>query len=232
MQNNFSNGVKMLNNKVLVEIVSKYDDEVKLGDHKIKVNTSYNPEQFLTTIGIVRGLPERLTMGCGPDDMEWKTNMQLKLNDRVIMSYMGVASTMGQNKKVIEVNGKTCIIVHYRNLIMAIRGTEEIMLNGFNLVEPMYEVDVPGVTKHLLSVVPDTVAKKYSKQYGKVKLCGEPNSEYVSENALDTTVKVGDIIMYHKAAGIPFYRSSDDLVRGKNVFLKIQSRYMLAIIES
>jgi len=231
MQNKLSDQVKMLNNKVLVEIVSKYDDTVKLGNENIKVNISYNPEQFLTTVGIVRGLPAKLTMGHGPDDMEWKTNMQLQLNDRVVMSYMGVASTMGQTNKTIEVNGKTCIIVHYRNLIMAIRGDQEIMLNGFNLVEPMLEVDVPHIKKHLLGVVPDTVAKKYSKQYGRIKLCGEPNSEYVLETASDTTVKKGDIILYHKAAGIPFYRSSDDLVRGKNVFLKIQSRYMLAVIE-
>jgi len=227
MQNIFLQDIKLLQNKVLVEVVGKYDTNVKLGDTTIEVDKNYEKEKFIATSGIVRAVPAKLTFGKEPGDLEWETDMQLKVNDRVYMSYMGVASAMGDKGFSFVENGHTYCFVHYKDIIYASRNGVDILLNGYCLLKPILESEVPGYNKPMGV----EIKSKFSQKFAKVIQCGEPNKRYVIEGAFDDpSVRVGQIICYLPIAGIKVYKSSQDLMTNRNLLLKVQRRYFLAII--
>ena len=228
MQNIFLQDIKLLQNKVLVEVVGKYDTNVKLGDTTIEVDKNYEKEKFIATSGIVRAVPAKLTFGKSPDDMTWVTPMQLKVNDKVVMSFMAIAAAISDKGTSFTEDGKTYAFVHYRDLVYATRNSEDIMLNGYCLVQPILEDDVPGFK----AASKLQIRSKFSSKYGKVIACGEPVYQYAEDNDYDDpSIKVGDIVSFPPIAGIQVYKSSSDLMFKRNVFLKIQRRRMLCVLE-
>jgi len=228
MENNIFSNAKLLNNMVLIEVVGKYDTTVKLGNTSIEVSKEYEKEKFISTTGIVRAIPERLTFGKEPKDMQWETEMILKVNDRVTMSFMAIAAAIGPSGKSFTENGKLFCFVNYRDIVYTTRDGIDILLNGYCLVKPIKEDIIPGFKK----AVGIEVATKFSNKFGEIIQCGEPNKRYVEDTAYDDPmIKKGDIVAYLPVAGIKVYRSSQDLMMNKNMLLKIQRRYMLAIMQ-
>lgn len=227
MQNNLFSGAKLLQNRVLVEIVGKYDTQVRLGNTVIEVSKDYEKEKFVATTGIIRAVPAKLTFGKEPNDIEWDTPMQIQVGDRAVMSFMAIAGAMSPGGSSFTEGGKIFAFVHYRDLVYVTRNGVDILLNGFCLLKQIDEQTIPGFRK----AIGVEVKSKFSNKYAEVMALGEPIRRYINDCDFDdTSVKVGDIVCFPPIAGIQVYKSSSDLMFKKNVFLKIQRRRFLAVL--
>lgn len=153
--------------------------------------------------------------------MDWRTDMELEVGDKVIVRRPALSMAIGNDHPSFYVeNGELFIYLKYQEIVVATRGDKIIVLNGFCLIEPIIE------SEKTFLYVPDT-AKKQSKKFGIIKYLGKPNQEYhISKNSAEQEIiptdevpwvrkedgelkidiaelQVGDKVMYKESSAIP-----------------------------
>jgi len=239
MKINSIDHIKMLPNKVLVKIEKQFNDEIKFADGKLLIDVSFEPERNTVTKGIVYKVCESLIFGKGAG-MEWDTDIEIREGDEVYLSWMAVdAAFKTQSYFVTEDKGsgegnkiQVYIIADYSYLTLCIRDQKVIMLNGYCLIEPLNNEDLPSVIKKKLSeniIIPNSV-KKVSSVWGRVIKAGHPNKQYLSDVYYDDNIKEGDLVAFQKGSNVPLQYNMHADFMGKREFYKIQRRYILAYL--
>jgi co-chaperonin GroES (HSP10) len=246
--------IKPISNQVLIRLTRKGDEIELANGHKLHLDVSYNEEEHRPVVGEVIAVPAKLTFKDGDlSTMPWKTEMQLQKGDIVIMRRPAVSSCFVQNSgRIIEQDGEQYLFIKYSDIILAKRQLSRakepyqvvgvdgkamavIMLNGFILLEPDEEE-----YKTFLEL-PKSV-RRLSKLTGTVRYLGMPNLAYqtmVDTTGQDTTlppdyyfdIKVGDKVVFHKAADIPLEQDLHQSFEGRDKkYFRCQRHKLLAII--
>ncbi len=229
--------VKPMTNKVLVRIESRYINTIKVGDQEISLDTSFEPEQHTTSKGVVVAVCDKLTHGKDGNKMPWETDIEIIPGDQVYFSWMAVDRAFGRDAMILQQENQTgeevYIHVDYTDLTLAVRGGNIIMLNGYCLVEPILESDLPECLGKMSFLEVTTAAKKrLSPTWGRIVSTGSCNKSYVGGIYHDDDcVYEGQIIAFVSNSNIPLqYDIHSDLIGNKTLY-KIQRRYMLAAIQ-
>lgn len=157
--------------------------------------------------------------------MDWRTDMELEVGDKVIVRRPALSVAIGEDHPSYYVeNGELFIYLKYQEIVVATRLVDGknkiIVLNGYCLIEPIIE------SAKTFLYVPDS-AKKQSKKFGIIKYLGKPNQEYhKSKNSAEQEIiptdevpwvrkengeikidiaelQVGDKVMYKESSAIP-----------------------------
>jgi len=204
-------GFKPISNYVLVGNPTK-TDTLKSG---LYIDTTYKPEHHVEIINEVIAVPDRLSF------KEWETEMELKVGDQVWVNYLSIMK--GER---VMVGDKTYILVPYEKIILAKRGDDIVMLNGYVLIEPVLEDggchrgdmsykelaelyasnpinsshDCIGddIMKDTLTIIPIVKPKEFNDR-GIVRYLGTPNKRYAEEHhSDDIDVNIGDMVVLQK----------------------------------
>ena len=199
---------------------------IKLGDNKIQLDVSFEPEKHAQTVGTVI-----MTDGTDYhsdtliDGTEVRHHSMVQNGDRVIFHFLCVKDAMSNARLFVE-DGKKILFIRYEELYVVIRHqqsgfhAEKIMelykqtgeliyenldtyvipINGWILVEPKEE-EQPK-TKFTL---PDMVKGKKSVNKGVVRFCSDPGMYYDKSNltGLDPDIKTGDEVVFSPSDAIP-----------------------------
>jgi len=185
---------KMLNNRVLVKIEDNLDDGNKLKDTTLDIvlaGGEWNEASRVVRFGKVVMKPERLVFrdkdnGESEGLMEWDTDMEIEIGD---LCYFGKIASA--NSEIVYVGDELYYLIPYSRLILAIRGEEIIMLNGYCLLEEVIE---KTRVRGLVLDFGDHVNKKM----GVVTHVGNGNRSYFGSEAVDAEIEVGDEVVFEK----------------------------------
>ena len=181
----FTNNAKIMITLTTIEGFKPLNNFVLLGNPtstesigNLYIDTSYKPEDHVEIINEVMAVPDRLKFN------EWETEMQLKVGDKVWVSYLSIIK--GER---VQVGDSVYVLVPYEKIILTKREDEIVMLNGYVLLEPVTE----EVKQSGLIILLKT-AKQASKR-GIVRYIGPSNKRYTDENhSDDIDIKIGDMI--------------------------------------
>jgi len=200
------------------------------------VDTSYDKEKHATVTGMVYGLPSHLSYsGEGNKGMPWKTTMDLKYGDHVIIYYMSVINALAKENKRYILEGKDrYIFTEYQN-VFAVYGDDFVKpLNGYCLIEPCDDPFVSEKRKRMEALGMELVTLKNKSNvnvsFGVVRYLSAPNREYVDESNTDdgVDVKVGDTVVLRRITDIPLQYQLHQKVNSGKGLLRVQRRFMLA----
>jgi hypothetical protein len=198
-------------NNVMIELDGENDHIKMKGGGVLYVDTTFDPEKHVTTIGTVRAIPTNLRFD--PEDPSvapWDTTMELQIGDKVVIHYLAVVNCFRPEiKKYWVEDGKRFVFIQYRSIYCMIRNDKIIPINGYCLIEPLPDkyierlkerADVAGILlagmneKNNLRVV-----------YGKVAYIGKPNKRYFDSIYTDegVDIKVGDEVVMKRISDIP-----------------------------
>lgn len=205
--------VRPLNNYVLVEVIPTTDlvkTESGVTLYMYKDTMSDEKYKHAPTEAIVRRCPEQLRFIQGEDfsvTMPWKTDMELKLNDVVIISYLAYENAIDRkdgNKGYLEQDGKIYLFVKYEHIYLAKRKSKTPYLTACQYTEKEIKVnqividheakEVFGVImlngnilvepkvdagfKSDYLIVPDSLKQKKSEVRGIIHFIGSKNQAY------------------------------------------------------
>jgi len=196
-------GFKPISNYVLVGNPTK-TDTLKSG---LYIDTTYKPEHHVEIINEVIAVPERLKF------TDWETEMELKVGDQVWVNYLAI-----MKGEKIMVGDQTYTLVPYEKIILAKRGEDIVMLNGYVLIEPVLE-DAPE--SEIITLLKNT---KQAAMRGYVRYMGTPNKRYSDELHTDEIgIKIGDMVGlrhgYHPKLESPYHQVIGDyyVVQRRNI---------------
>ena len=121
--------------------VQLLNNDITIGDIKLIIDHTFEPQDHVSVRGIVKVLPDKLFFGKNDSrSMAWKTDVEVKVGDTVWMDYHAVLLALGKSfDKAQEgddpLYDEDGIFIKYQDLFMAQRGDEFIMLNGYVLIE-------------------------------------------------------------------------------------------------
>ena len=231
--------VKPMTNKVLVRILSRYTDEITIGETSLKLDTTFEPEMHTTAKGTIVKVCDKLSFGKEEYKMPWLTDIEVRQGDKVYFSWMAVNNAFERDGVIllldndVREDGKIpmYIIVDYAQLTVAVRGRDVIPLNGYCLVEPVAERDLPDEVKSIhSSLITEHADSRTSPTWGKVYKTGSPNKAYIPDIFADAEVSEGDYVTFQKNSDIPLQYDLHADFDGRRTFYKIQRRYMMAVI--
>ena len=182
----------------------------------LKIADAFDPALHYSVQGEVKQVPSRLVYGgyflkkyrnsnntmprplqdlfqkMHLDSLDWDTDMELAVGDRVHFRY-NVHMMCKEDNLIID----DCYLIRYDYLYMA---NQEKMLNGWILVEPIEWkeeelVDDLGIKK--------VVSEKEKIGMGVVKRLGEKNRSYMHQDIQEVDVSVGDIVYFRHSNAIP-----------------------------
>lgn len=227
--------IKPLNNWVII----KPSMNMHHTPEGISVDTSYEEEHHAPRKGIVMAVPDELYFTeKGPDSLPWDTDMELKFGDEVIYHFLSATTALDKHDgRYVEVDGQIYIYVKYDRIFTTKRReftgglgnwkeTEVVKcLNGFVLVEPMEE---HGQLPSWL--VKD---KKKDKFVGRVAHVGSLVRSYRKSHVQwhgpdQDNIQVGDVVVMDKVCDIPLEYPIHASVFGRQVYYRVQRRYILA----
>jgi len=214
--------LKPINNMVLISPLEDRSTH-KIADIELKLETELTETafQYINVINKVVAVPDKIKFGVGFS--EWKTEMELKVGDTVVVNRMPIQFALN-DKNYIECEGVRyfwikysdiyCKTVKYSDLgIKPVNGIsieqwgKEIKdyffkpINGYILSEPIKETEGWGEYK----------VEKESQKSAIVKYVGTPNSEHLSRfkpesqsdyEPMDMPCQVGDLIFFKKYANV------------------------------
>jgi hypothetical protein len=225
-------------NFVMIKL-DKENTSIKLKDgFELYVDTTFEPEKHATVTGIVQGLPSRLEYSGKPNiGMAWKTDMELRFGDHVIMYYLSVVNALKKEHRRYVLQGEDrYVFIPYEN-IYAVYGEGFIKpINGYILVEPC---DDPALLKReatlrSLGLEPVRLKTKSNSNvvFGKVKYMGAPNQSYVDDGMTDegVNVNIGDILIMRRVSDIPLQYDLHAKIDGGAKYYRVQRRSIFAKI--
>lgn len=195
------NKLKIPINYVLVEFDIIHNETIKFNETTFFVNTSYDPDKHVVRWGTVVKAPENLLFDRdnAPKSMEWKTIVEVKPGDKVLVDYYAVLMAFGNKANPalefeeplwFESEGRYYCFIKYSDIFL--RG--DYPLNGYTLIKMEDFKEVESTIK---------LFKKKNQDVGTVVACGRPNDEYILEEAEPATdgkfdFDVGDKIVFHR----------------------------------
>ena len=235
------NKIQPLNNLVLIKIDKEFNNHIKFKESGVKlyIDPSYSKERHSTVTGEVVRLPSKLIFNDHKNinSMQWLTSIELEIGDKVWCNWTAFRKAFDGKKSLSFVcEGGLYLLINYGDVIVSKRGDDIICLNGYCLVEPILQLDLPEnlrdewLNKLLKndSIVPSTINKP-SKLYGRVFKLGKPNEEYMEDaysDGMDEDIQEGDIILFAKAADLLLEYELHKSLLGDRAFYKIQRRLM------
>lgn len=187
------NKLRTVFNQVVVSFDPKENDKTASGIYTPSIMDVDSVAEHANRKGVVVKVPEFLYYDRkSPSSMRWKTEIEIKVGDEVWMNHLTL------NDYQYRCDGKIYKTILYEDIVVAKRGEEVIMVNGYMLLDPIY-----NETKVL-----DHSSNKRDKRLGTIAFLGKPNKEYSSPEyvQLGKTVyrsdpeglKVGDKIIFDK----------------------------------
>lgn len=128
-----SNLPKPIYNHCLLK-VSVDNSQIKFKDGTtLLLDTSFTPNQHASVICEVAEVPDRLVFGKDVrGTMRWRTQMELRKGDTVIVSFLAIAQAFRQGEKMtVEHEGETYFFCHYENCLVGLRKWNERDTNLF-----------------------------------------------------------------------------------------------------
>ena len=94
-------------NYILIRL-DRDNDFIKLENGStLYIDTSFEPEKHATVIGEVFGIPKKLTYTGKPNiGMPWKTPLQIKIGDKVIVHYLAIVNAFRKEAYKAIVDGE------------------------------------------------------------------------------------------------------------------------------
>jgi len=183
------------NNWVLLKPIQDMDT-FKVGNVNLFLDTTYKPEFHQKVIHEVVAVPKKLIfdrkLEVG-ESMEWKTDMELKVGDKVWINYL---SAIRGHKVTCE--GQDYMFVPYASIYLKQTRDGVKMLNGYVLCEPVYikkksEIATIEIIKHesMQGLAKDC-------RHGIVRYFGKPITEYYYDTLSpdDDYITEGHTVMF------------------------------------
>jgi len=204
--------LKPMNNMVLISPLEDRSTH-KIADIELKLETELTETafQYINVINKVVAVPDKIKFGVGFS--EWKTEMELKVGDVVVVNRMPIQFAIN-DKNYIECEGIRYFWIKYSDIYCKIptwhdwdSDTDIIIkrkyspINGYILAEPIMETEGWGEYK----------VEKESQKSAIVKYVGTPNTEHLSRfkpesqsdyEPMDMPCQVNDVIFFKKYANV------------------------------
>lgn len=194
--------VKQVNTGWLLVEIDDSNESIKLGDGKIWIDTSFEPEKHAQTKG-------RVIKNCEADIFSIDTQgdhfshctckNEISVGDLVIFHFLCVRDAIMHSRYFTEGKRKF-LFIRYDEIYVLLRGNEIIPINGWLLVAPKEE-KLPETRL----VIPEMVKGRKSVNSGIVKYAGAP-AEYYSHDkkiGVDQDIQVGDEVTFRDVDAIP-----------------------------
>jgi len=210
--------------------VQLIENDVTIGDMKIYIDHTFEPQDHVSCRGVVTVVPGKLPFDREDShSMEWKTKVEIEVGDTVWMDYHAVLLALGKSFDEAQESEEPLydddgIYIKYQDLFMAMRGNDFIMLNGYVLVE-LEAQKMPSTSL----IIHDRIKNLKSKRIGRVVRVGNKNLEYLHENYVDGDVSVGDHVVFMDYAN---RKLEQDLHKtlGENIHA-VQGRFILGVLD-
>lgn len=179
-----------LNNYIIVK-VSPGNNRVHIASLDLILDTSFNPEEHVPVTGTVVKLPNKLTCGYmgglhthrtpfKPNDMLWKTNIELSLGDTVLFDYLEALTAWSQyfnplnqfvTDRIVFNKDGIYIFVHYSRVYCRLDKKEWTPINGYAMLQWIED-----------------------KQYYQIKKVGVPVKHYASPKNKDPKINPDEFV--------------------------------------
>lgn len=198
--------------------VKLLDNKIKMGDIDLVIDPSFEPQDHVSTKGIVLQVPENL------DELPWRTEVEVEKGDLVYMNYHAVLLALGRSFDRAQENPSPLydedgIYIKYSDLYMS----DKNMLNGYVLVELM-----PQKMPDTSLVIPERLKKLKSKRIAKVLKVGSMNKGYDIDVYEDADVSVGDCVVFMDYSNL---RLEQELYRTAGDVCVVQRRHIMATVD-
>ena len=203
---------------------------------ELYIDITFEPEKHATVTGEVVGLPGRLVYtGLPNKGMPWKTNMEIKLGDRVVIYYLAVLNALRKESYKAFIKGSdTFICAEYQNIYALVRNGTIIPINGYCLIEPCENPERVILRERMKKLNIDLILPEKSNTevvFGKVKYMGRPNQEYVDGSSDDNVgINIGDTVVMRKISDLPLEYDLHAKIDSGKKYWRVQRRRILAIV--
>lgn len=253
--------VKPISNHVLLKVKND-NSKVKLeGGQIILLDTTYNPNQHSSVVCEIVEVPDRLIFSKDHgNSMPWKTDMELRKGDEVIIFYMSYQNAFTSDKKCFEFDGQEYFFVRYDDIFVAKRhwtptendvfwksnpnGVDKEVMYRMNLVENQGKISsVICLNGYVLCepmdkrinttlIIPDYIKRQHDVKLMKVAYVGSPNREYLLNPVYhdDNTIEANDVVIVNKNNDLPL--EYEPTFYGKNEFFYMQRCEIHGIIKN
>jgi len=227
---NISGGI----NRVVIRI-DDLNNSIDLKDgKKLLLETKFNPQDHAPVIGTVVGLPSMLYFNKKDptESMEWETDMELEIGDKVYMEYLSVLRAMGTEfdkasaypvPEWFKHDGKYHIIIHYSKIYFKIKDNEIVPINGYCIAKP-----IKTPVKETFGLVLVGNEYKRSSKWGEIIYVGKPCKDFVDDRYKDKgEVNPGDIVLFGRWSNIRVeYELHQTILKEDGEYAVIQRKYM------
>lgn len=222
-----------LGNNVIVKLDPENEFIQLESGIKLYVDTSFEPEKHVVRIGTVEKVPDKLYQ----KDAPWKTNIEIKEGDRVVMYFLAIQNCLSpEQKKYIRKGNDVWIFIKYHNIYAVIEEGNIRPVNGYVLVEPVE--DPEWIREKKLAAmknleIPDLrEASNTNVTYGKIVYMGKPNESYHDHYKSDMhhDEQVGDTVMMKRIRDIPVEYEYHAKIDGGRKLYRIQRWDILAVL--
>lgn len=150
---------------------------------ELYMDTDYKPENHAKVLCEVLAIPKQLIYNKKRKEysMEWKTEMNVKIGEKVIINYLKSLDAEKYNHFVV--NGEKLYLVPYSSLYLAMRNNQIIMLNGYMLME-----QISKKSKFGSILAPNEYEFKKGNRRAIVRYMHEPNLEYIYQSHVDDDI--------------------------------------------
>ncbi len=223
-------------------ILIKLDPEnnfFKLKDGtSLYLDTSFEPEKHATVTGEVFGIPSNLYYSGIPNiGMPWKTSMEIKIGDSVVIHYLAVLNAFRKEmyKAIIEGDDKY-VFISYQSIFAIVREGNIIPINGYCLIEPVEDPEWLRTKMRIIKsgLIPLEKDNKTNTHvvYGKVRYCGKPNEDYVDHHTdQGVDISPGDIVIMKRISDLPLEYDMHAKIDGGKKYWRTQRRNILSVYE-
>jgi co-chaperonin GroES (HSP10) len=229
---------KTFDNQVMIKLDLE-NKSIKLRNgFDLYIDTSFDPEKHMTVTGEVFGLPSKLYYsGEGNKGMPWKTDLELKFGDHVIIYYLSVMNAFQKEKRRYILKGEDrFVFIPYSSVFVKYGNGFIQPINGYCLIEPCENPEITREKNRMealgMELIVGVQRNNTDVVYGIVRYTGTPNKEYVDEGQSDegVDVKIGDTVVMKKISDIPLhYDLHAKIEQGKKLW-RVQRRSILARI--
>lgn len=210
--------------------VQLIENNITIGDMKLYIDHTFEPQDHVSCKGIVTVVPERLPFDKTiMPSMEWKTDIEVQVGDTVWMDYHAVLLALGKSFDEAQESEEPLfdddgVYIKYQDLFMAQRDEEFIMLNGYVLIS-LESQKMPDTSL----IIHDRIKSLKSKRIGKVVKVGNKNTDYLHDNYVDGDVNVGDHVVFMDYAN---RKLEQDLYKSLGEDLHVvQGRFILGVVD-
>lgn len=204
---------------------------------KLEIDTSFEPEKHIVRVGTVIEAPRKLIYHHKRSGYPWKTTMELKAGDRVVMYFMAIQNCLApEQKKYTREGDDIYIFIKYHNIYAVIEENNIRPINGYVLVEPVEDPEWErrtGEAKRINLILPDLrKASKTDVTYGKIIYMAPPNEIYADDYKSDHfhTEKVGDTVIMKRIRDIPVEYEYHAKMDGGRKLFRMHRHDILAVL--